>query len=147
MLEKSCGAIIFRKFRFRTKVLLVKQLNNIWVFPKGHIEGDETPVETAHREVMEETTIKNFQIISDVFYIDDYVVSETGNDKEVTYFLAYTQDVEAPHHVKGESKRAKYFSIKKAYKKINNEAPKQFLLDAYDKYLSLNISKSKRIKK
>ncbi|SJZ42460.1 NUDIX domain-containing protein [Mycoplasmopsis verecunda] len=143
MLEKSCGAIIFRKFRFQTKVLLVKQLNNIWIFPKGHIEGNETPVETAHREVMEETKIKNFHIIPDIKYVDNYVITSTGNDKEVTYFLAYTHDNEVPKHVSGESKKAKYFSIKRAYKIIKNQAPREFLLDAYEKYQNLNISTHK----
>ncbi|WLP85898.1 NUDIX domain-containing protein [Mycoplasma seminis] len=142
MLEQSCGAIIFRKFKFnRIKVLLVKQLNNLWVFPKGHIEGNETPVETAHREVMEETSVKNIHIISEVSYQDNYVLPDTGNDKQVTYFLAYTTDNEIPHHVHGESKRAKYFSLKKASKLLTHDAPKNFLQQAYKEYLKLKVNK------
>ena len=40
--EKSCGAVIFD----HDKVLLIKQSNGDWGFPKGHVEGDETEMET-----------------------------------------------------------------------------------------------------
>ena len=40
--EKSCGCIIINK----NKVLLIKQTKGHWGFPKGHIEKDETEIET-----------------------------------------------------------------------------------------------------
>ena len=49
--EKSCGCIIINK----NKVLLIKQTKGHWGFPKGHVEKDETEIETAIREVKEET--------------------------------------------------------------------------------------------
>lgn len=51
--EKSCGCIIIGD----EKVLLVKQTKGHWGFLKGHVEADETEVETAIREVKEETNV------------------------------------------------------------------------------------------
>lgn len=56
--EKSCGAVIYRKYHGNIELLLVKNANGAhWSFPKGHVEDDETEQETAIREIMEETQI------------------------------------------------------------------------------------------
>ena len=56
--EKSCGAIVYRKFHGNTEILLIKHVNSgHWSFPKGHVEPGETEVQTAHREILEETGI------------------------------------------------------------------------------------------
>ena len=55
--EKSCGGVIVKD----GKVLVVHQsneTNEIVCFPKGHEEAGETEVETAEREIFEETGIK-----------------------------------------------------------------------------------------
>ena len=50
--EKACGCIIIND---ENKILLVYENNhNFWGFPKGHVEGNETEIETALREVKEE---------------------------------------------------------------------------------------------
>ena len=50
--EKSCGAIIYNKNK---EVLIVKHNAGHWDFPKGHVEENETEIQTAIREVKEET--------------------------------------------------------------------------------------------
>ena len=59
--EKSCGAVVFTRENGQVKYLLVANLEGIYGFPKGHVEAGETEVETALREVREETglTIEN----------------------------------------------------------------------------------------
>ncbi len=53
--EKSCGCIIIDD----DKVLLMYEKNqNFWGFPKGHVEPNETEIETAKREVEEEVGLK-----------------------------------------------------------------------------------------
>ncbi len=53
--EFAAGGIVGRQ----GKVLLVKVCNlmgeKVWTFPKGHPDGKETPLQTALREVEEET--------------------------------------------------------------------------------------------
>ena len=44
--EKSCGAIVYRKFHGNTEILLIRHIKSgYWSFPKGHVEGDETEEE------------------------------------------------------------------------------------------------------
>ena len=56
--EKSCGAVVFRKYHGNTELLLIKHtIGGHWSFPKGHVEPGETEEETALREIKEETSI------------------------------------------------------------------------------------------
>ena len=84
--EKSCGAIVYRKFHGNTEILLRKHVNSgHWSFPKGHVEEGETEEETALREVKEETGI---DILVDTSFretVQYYPRKDT--QKIVVYFL------------------------------------------------------------
>jgi len=56
----SCGAVIVRWERGEFLYLLLRAYN-FWDFPKGQLEAGETPLETALREVEEETTLTNLR--------------------------------------------------------------------------------------
>lgn len=57
--EKSCGAVVYRKGKDGTEILLIQHKNGgHWAFPKGHVEKNETEEETALREIREETGLK-----------------------------------------------------------------------------------------
>ena len=56
--EKSCGAVVFRKYHGNIELLLIKHVvGGHWSFPKGHVEPGETEEQTALREIKEETGI------------------------------------------------------------------------------------------
>ena len=55
LLEKSCGVVPYRMFDGQVQYLLLMQHNGTWSFPKGHTEPGETELETALRELQEET--------------------------------------------------------------------------------------------
>lgn len=80
--EKSCGTIIIDD----NKVLIIKQKQGFYGFPKGHMEKNETEVETAIRETKEET---NIDVLTDETkrYSLNYVI-DNKIDKEVVYYLA-----------------------------------------------------------
>ncbi len=62
-----------------------------WAFPKGHAEGDETPLESAHRELLEETGLTPAQVYEQTQFSEEYVfTSPTGEQvhKTNTYWLA-----------------------------------------------------------
>ncbi|MCD4826286.1 MAG: NUDIX domain-containing protein [Acholeplasmataceae bacterium] len=85
--EKSCGCIIYRYNKNVREFLLIHQKYGDYIgFPKGHIENDETEIETAYREVREETNLDVF-IFSDIKAKDHYII-DNRIDKEVIYFLA-----------------------------------------------------------
>ena len=81
--EKSCGCIIIND---ENEVLLIHHNAGHWDFPKGHMEEGETEVETAIREVKEETNI-DVEINKDYRYSTKYSPKEDVI-KEVIYFLA-----------------------------------------------------------
>ncbi len=91
--EKSCGAIVYRKFHGNTEILLVRHINSgHWSFPKGHVEKGETEVETARREIMEETSI---DVIIDPTFRETVTYSPRRDTvKNVVYFLAKAKNVD-----------------------------------------------------
>lgn len=84
--EKSCGAVIFKD----NQVLLIKSVKGHWSFPKGHVEGDETELETAHREILEETNLK--VIINQEKRVVISYSPYPGTMKDVVYFYATYKD-------------------------------------------------------
>ena len=59
--EKSCGGLIYREHDGETQLLLLKhRCGGHWSFPKGHMEAGETEMETALREIREETGLRVF---------------------------------------------------------------------------------------
>ncbi|NCQ51619.1 NUDIX domain-containing protein [archaeon] len=83
----SSGVIIINKSEGQNKVLLMKSYN-FWDFPKGGIEGNENKLETAIREVIEETGIDDLQFNWGKTY---YETESFGkNRKIVFYFIAET---------------------------------------------------------
>lgn len=80
--EKACGTIIIDD----DKVLIIKQKQGFYGFPKGHLEKNETEIETAIRETKEET---NLDVLIDESkrYSLNYVI-DNNIDKEVVYYLA-----------------------------------------------------------
>ena len=80
--EKACGTIIIDD----DKVLIIKQKQVFYGFPKGHMEKNETEIETAIRETKEET---NLDVLIDESkrYSLNYVI-DNNIDKEVVYYLA-----------------------------------------------------------
>ena len=85
--EKSCGAIVYRKYHGNTEILLIKHnKSGYWSFPKGHMEKDETEAETALREIKEETGI---DVLVDTGFRETVAFSPRKETiKTVVYFVA-----------------------------------------------------------
>jgi 8-oxo-dGTP pyrophosphatase MutT (NUDIX family) len=85
--EKSCGAIVYRKFHGNTEILLIRHVKSgYWSFPKGHIEDGETELETAVREIKEETGL---DVFVDTGFRETVTFSPRRDaQKTVVYFVA-----------------------------------------------------------
>lgn len=87
----SVGIILFYNFPRSRKYLLVKQYQGHWGFPKGHIEKGEKLIETAVRELKEETGIKKIEFIKRKILLRDNYSFNNSNAKiikTVDYFIA-----------------------------------------------------------
>ena len=93
--EISVGAIIYKKINENSLFLLVYSARNKeWGFAKGHIEQNETELQTAKREIEEETGIKNITFVKNFRETDSYKIKgtlpSTKNriiNKKVVYYL------------------------------------------------------------
>lgn len=88
--EKSCGALVVRRAKDGKRyILMIRQRHGgNRSFPKGHVEVGETELMTAEREVFEETSVR-IKITSAFRKTVNYRPAP-GVDKEVVYFLAFT---------------------------------------------------------
>ena len=71
-LETSSGGVVFREHESVPQFLLIKDPYDNWGLPKGHVEGGETPVQAAIREVTEETGLCELHVIAQLPTIDWY---------------------------------------------------------------------------
>ena len=87
--EKACGCIIIED----NKVLLVyESKRKFWGFPKGHVEEGETEIETAKREVLEETGL-NVIVDESRRYEIKYMIGENLDiEKTAVFFMAKVKD-------------------------------------------------------
>ncbi len=115
--EKSCGAVVFRngitsRGGRQRYVLMIKQsTRSNFSFPKGHVEGNESEIETAEREVLEETSVKI--TIKEPFRQTVNYSPRPGAKKEVVYFTALT-DISSIRPQEGEIKEVKWVKVEHA---------------------------------
>ncbi len=89
--ESSCGAVVYRDIKGEIRYLLIKNKRSAhWGFPKGHIEPGETKIETAKREVLEETGI-HINIIDGFESVSKYKIRDRI-EKKVSIFVGTTKD-------------------------------------------------------
>lgn len=85
-LEKSCGAVVYRREAGQILYLMEHMVQGHCSLPKGHVEGAETEEETAHREIREETSLE-VDLIPGFRKVISYAPAENCL-KQVVFFLA-----------------------------------------------------------
>ncbi|MCL1822747.1 MAG: NUDIX domain-containing protein [Oscillospiraceae bacterium] len=111
-LEKSCGAVVYRKFHGNTEILLIRhEKSGYWSFPKGHIEDGETEEQTALREIKEETGL---DVFIDSGFRETVIYSPRRDaSKTVVYFIAKSKNGDVLPR-EGEISDTKWVEIDKA---------------------------------
>ena len=83
--EKSCGAFVY-KIENGEKMFLIEHMKmGHYSLPKGHVEEDETEIETAKREILEETSL---EVLIDSSFREVITYSPREDSiKDVVYFI------------------------------------------------------------
>ncbi len=132
--EKSCGAVVFTYEGGTRKCLIIKSVEGLCGFPKGHVENGETEMETARREILEETGV-SVDFIDGFRHEESYTFVREGVriDKEVVYFLCeYKNQVPKPQE--SEIDEIYLLDFESAVEKLRFDSAKHVLREA-EKYL------------
>ena len=107
--EKSCGVLPYRTVNGTREFLLVYETySKCWSLPKGHVEAGETDVQTALRELFEETGLTAKLDISR-YATMEYPISSFAR-KQVIFFLGQVTGI--PKVREGEIDRLKWVTAK-----------------------------------
>lgn len=87
--HQSYGIIPIKKVAGEWQVLLIHREKGFWEFPKGHPEEGESPLETACRELKEETGLRLVNLLEQQSYQMHYsfLYQREAVDKTVFYYL------------------------------------------------------------
>lgn len=120
--EVSAGAICFIESEGKILYLLTQNKNGgHFSFPKGHVEKDESIIETAHREVYEETGIL-FELATEKMQTTTYLMPN-GIYKDVYYFLGKALNNKITKQ-ESEVKHAGWYTKDQVFKYLTYEADK-----------------------
>lgn len=118
--EVSCGVIPVRKTeKGSVEFLLVQGYGGFWGFPKGHKEGNETHIETAKRELLEETGLEADCLPGNIFTETYKIARKKGPDviKKVVYYIGFVNNTRVTIQ-RSELRRFGWFDLIKAKKRL-----------------------------
>ena len=139
--ERSAGAIIFRKEAGKNFYLLLHYQSGHWDFPKGNIEKGEKLEETVKREIKEETGLEDIKFIPGFKESIKYFYKLKGKNifKIVTFFLVETKTNEVK--ISWEHIGYKWLPYEKAIAQLTFKNAKEILKKA-NQFLEKNATKS-----
>lgn len=91
----SCGVVPVHVIQGQPHFLLIQHNAGHWAFPKGHPERGESDLDTAARELAEETGIRAVDIIPDPTFDEHYTFTDKKGQpvsKRVCYFVGWVTD-------------------------------------------------------
>ncbi len=133
--ERSYGAVVYRWRENEREFLLIKhQKGGHFGFPKGHMEKDELPIETAHREIFEETGLDAY--IYDDYQFNTHYKPKPNIQKEVVYFIGRPIDNQLKRQEK-EIADVLWCSEKDVKDTLTHEGDKVIFDQVYERIASL----------
>ncbi len=90
----SAGGVVLNQ---KGQVLVVNQKGISWSLPKGHIENGEDPIDTAQREIREESGIAKLELIKNLGSYNRYRIGKNGGEnktelKTIIMYLFRTEE-------------------------------------------------------
>jgi ADP-ribose pyrophosphatase YjhB (NUDIX family) len=127
--EQSAGGVVIRKIQNVWHVLLMRDMNNTWTFPKGIIEDTENPRDAAGREIFEEVGLGNLTLVKSLGSVEYFYRRNGRVQKTVQYYLFVSKGKKQPVCQKEEGIRdASFFLLEKAIEIVGYEKTNKSLL-------------------
>lgn len=113
--DESIGVVpVFNGAAGENLFLVVLHKAGHWAFPKGHQDAGESELDTAKRELYEETGIKDVELKNQKEFLEFYSFERHGKTyyKRVKYFigLVLNKETKTPDKFKHEIKQTKWLS-------------------------------------
>ena len=135
---KSCGFVVYRQVDGQNHYLVIKSKNGDVGFPKGHMECGESEIDTAIRELKEETGVCVDVVAGFRRQIEYPLKNEPNAIKQAVYFLGeYSHGNVVCQET--EVEEAGFMPIGKALDLLTFEETKAILKDAERFVCSKNL--------
>lgn len=142
MKDEAFGIVPIFASKTDTLFLLIQHQAGHWGFPKGHADPGESALETAKRELEEETGIREYEVLEEPSFVEHYSFVQEGKpssvkhysfakegepiEKIVTYFVAFVNSMEVQLQAE-EIQNSAWSSFEEAVKLITFDANRQVL--------------------
>ncbi len=141
--EVSAGFILFLVEEDRPLYLLLKH-RTYWGFPKGGIEEGEDPLQSAIRELKEETAIENIKVIEGFHRTIEYVYYFGGKKRHKVVHLFLAQAFDRAFCVSFEHWGGAWFDFDVAYRFSRYPENRKVLKEAHEFIMENVIGKGGR---
>lgn len=135
--HKSYGIICVHETAGEPLFLLVEHVNgDHWAFSKGTPEDGEVPLQTAIRELYEETSVRDAHLVDDITFTEEYTYT-TADGKQVhkinTFFLGFVDDItQAAVMLPDEIANVVWLPQQAAHERLTHTEAKQVLNDVVE---------------
>ena len=128
---KSAGGVVINK---KDQILVVSQKGVSWSLPKGHIDNGEEALETAKREIYEESGIRDLKFIKELGSYERYSGYTNGITKLKTIFIfLFKTETEDLKPIDPENPEARWVNKDKVVDILTYEKDKEFFSSIIDK--------------
>ncbi|MCB9812446.1 NUDIX domain-containing protein [Candidatus Nomurabacteria bacterium] len=132
--DVSYGVIPLRRVGAEWEVFMIHQYSRIgnnayWVFPKGHAEASESPIEAATRELHEETGLTIEQLITEPTFSVSYSFLYDGDQVHKTVWFYVATVYGEPQLDPEEVKEAGWYDLKAAQTKLDYQDTKKLFTE------------------